>query len=303
MKICAVIPCYKVNNKIISELKKNYKLFDLFIVVDDCCPNKIGSEIKKKFKRKNKVKVIFNNKNLGVGGSVKKGIYYAIKKNIDIIVKIDGDCQMRFDDVKKIKKYFNNFTFIKGNRFLNIKKVLKMPYHRNLGNRIISIIFKILSNRWDIEDPLNGYIAFNRKLIKKINFDKIANDYFFETNLLFQLSEKKIPIKHFSNHVIYRDDILSSFNPLSELFNFSKKMFQYYFKRLSRIYLNVSNLNFNTFLLMFILFIFTKFGYEIILNLMGFKIIIDYKSLKIGIFLLPIFYLIDFFKMKINNNK
>ncbi len=299
MKICAVIPCYKVNNKIISELKKNYQLFDLFIVIDDCCPNKIGRKIKKQFKRKDKVKVIFNVKNLGVGGSVKKGINYAMKKNIDIIVKIDGDCQTKFEDIKKIRQYFKKFSIIKGNRFLNIKKVFKMPFHRNLGNRIISIIFKFLSNRWDIEDPLNGYIALNKKLIKKIDFSKIANDYFFETNLLFHLSEKKIPVKHFSNHVIYRDDILSSFNPLTELFNFSKKMFQYYFSRLSRLYFNLARINLNSFLLMFIIFILVKFAYEITLYLIGINIIMNYESLKIAIFLLPMFYLIDFFKMKI----
>ena len=240
---------------------------------------------------------------MGVGGSVKKGINYAMKNNIDIIVKIDGDCQTKFEDIKKIRQYLKKFSIIKGNRFLNIKKVLKMPFHRNLGNRIISIIFKVLSNRWDIEDPLNGYIVLNKKLINKIDFSKIANDYFFETNLLFHLSEKKIPVKHFSNHVIYRDDILSSFNPLTELFNFSKKMFQYYFSRLSRIYLNISNITLNSFLLMFIIFIFAKFAYEIILSLIGLNIIIDYKILKIAIFLLPIFYLIDFFKMKIKNNK
>jgi len=299
MKICAVIPCFKVNNKIVSELKKNYQLFDLFIVIDDCCPNKIGRKIKKQFNGKDKVKVIFNHKNLGVGGSVKKGIDYAMKKNVDVVVKIDGDCQTRFDDIKKIRQYFDKFSFIKGNRFLNTKKVLKMPYHRNLGNRIISIIFKILSNRWDIEDPLNGYIVLNKKIINKIDFGKIANDYFFETNLLFHLSEKKIPIKHFSNHVIYRDDILSSFNPLTELFNFSKKMFQYYFSRLSRLYFNLANINLNSLLIMSIVFILAKFGYEIILYFIGLNTIIDYESLKIVICLLPIFYLIDFFKMKI----
>lgn len=299
MKICAVIPCFKVNNKIVSELKKNYQLFDLFIVIDDCCPNKIGRKIKKQFNGKDKVKVIFNHKNLGVGGSVKKGIDYAMKKNVDVVVKIDGDCQTRFDDIKKIRQYFDKFSFIKGNRFLNTKKVLKMPYHRNLGNRIISIIFKILSNRWDIEDPLNGYIVLNKKIINKIDFGKIANDYFFETNLLFHLSEKKIPIKHFSNHVIYRDDILSSFNPLTELFNFSKKMFQYYLSRLSRLYFNLANINLNSLLIMSIVFILAKFGYEIILYFIGLNTIIDYESLKIAICLLPIFYLIDFFKMKI----
>tara|TARA_A100001015_G_C14879441_1_gene667768 strand:+ start:150 stop:1061 length:912 start_codon:yes stop_codon:yes gene_type:complete len=300
MKICAVIPCYKVSNKIISELKKNYQLFDLFIVVDDCCPNKIGSEIKKKFKRKNKVKVIFNNKNLGVGGSVKKGIYYAIKKNIDIIVKIDGDCQTKFQDIKKIKKFLiKDFEFVKGNRFLKSSKVNQMPLHRNFGNRIISIIFKLLSNRWDIDDPLNGYIAFNKKLVKKINFKKIANDYFFETNLLFEIAQNRIPIKHFSNYVTYRDDILSSFNPLTELLNFSIKMFAYFFKRLSENYLNLERFNINTFLLVIIIFTLSKFGYDSFISFLNKSEIVDYISLKIGLLIFPAFYFIDYFNIKI----
>ena len=127
---------------------------------------------------------------MGVGGSVKKGINYAMKNNIDIIVKIDGDCQTKFEDIKKIRQYLKKFSIIKGNRFLNIKKVLKMPFHRNLGNRIISIIFKVLSNRWDIEDPLNGYIVLNKKLINKIDFSKIANDYFFEKFVISSIRKK-----------------------------------------------------------------------------------------------------------------
>ena len=50
---------------------------------------------------------------------------------------------------------------------------------------------------------------------------------------------------------------------------------------------------------MFIIFIFAKFVYEIVLSLIGLHIIIDYKSLKIAIFLLPIFYLIDYLNTKI----
>ncbi len=300
MKICAVIPCYNVSDKIIFELKKNYKDLDNFIVVDDCCPNKIGKKISKEFKNKKKIKVIFNKKNIGVGGSVKRGIDYALKLNIDIIVKIDGDCQTKFEDIKNIKNFLiKDFEFVKGNRFLNPKKVFQMPLHRNLGNKIISIIFKLLSNRWDIEDPLNGYIAFNKKLLKKINFNNIADDYFFETNLLFKIAENKIPVKHFSNFVTYRNDILSSFNPLTELFNFSIKMFGYFFQRLSRTYLDLNKINFNSFIVLFLLFIVSKFSYDVVLNFFDTNKIIDYQILKIGLFMFPVFYFIDYFNTKI----
>ena len=174
-----------------------------------------------------------------------------------------------------------------------------MPLHRNLGNKLISIIFKFLSNRWDIEDPLNGYIAFNKKLLKKINFKNIADDYFFETNLLFRIAEKKIPVKHFSNFVTYRNDILSSFNPLSELFNFSIKMFTYFFQRISRNYFDLKKINLNSFVMLSLLFIVTKFCYEVVLNFFDIQRVIDYQSLKIALLIFPVFYWIDYFNTKI----
>ena len=52
-KICIVIPCYNVKEKIISVLKKiDYKMVDKVIIVDDCCPEKKWSICKKKFKKK-----------------------------------------------------------------------------------------------------------------------------------------------------------------------------------------------------------------------------------------------------------
>ena len=52
-KICIVIPCYNVKEKIISVLKKiDYKMVDKVIIVDDCCPEKSGQFVKKNFKKK-----------------------------------------------------------------------------------------------------------------------------------------------------------------------------------------------------------------------------------------------------------
>jgi dolichol-phosphate mannosyltransferase len=47
----------------------------------------------KKIKNK-KIIVMFNNKNLGVGGATIKGYRIAIKLNAKMIIKMDGDDQM-----------------------------------------------------------------------------------------------------------------------------------------------------------------------------------------------------------------
>ena len=77
----------------------------------------------------NKVHVIFNSKNLGVGGSTKKGFEWLLEQNCDVIFKMDADYQMFPEDIPKmcapiIKK---ECDATKGNRFTNIDKLFQMP--------------------------------------------------------------------------------------------------------------------------------------------------------------------------------
>ena len=109
-KTVVVIPCFKVKKKILHVVKKCIKYFDYIICVDDCCPENSGNYIKRKFKKIKKVKVIFNNKNLGVGGAVKVGYKYILNKNFKYIIKIDGDGQM------DPKEYYNLVEPIKSKR-------------------------------------------------------------------------------------------------------------------------------------------------------------------------------------------
>ena len=57
-----------------------FKCFDYIVCVDDCCPEKVALFVYNKFNSNNKIKVIFHNKNKGVGGAVKTGYKFLLKK-------------------------------------------------------------------------------------------------------------------------------------------------------------------------------------------------------------------------------
>ena len=49
VKVCVVIPCYKVRNLVEKVIQKiDLKLVNTIIVVDDCCPENTYSYLKKK---------------------------------------------------------------------------------------------------------------------------------------------------------------------------------------------------------------------------------------------------------------
>ncbi len=81
--IAVVIPCYNVAGKIETVINKLPECVDHVIVVDDKCPQESGKFVEEKYKSNKKIHVVFNEKNLGVGGAVKKGCLYCLEKKYD----------------------------------------------------------------------------------------------------------------------------------------------------------------------------------------------------------------------------
>lgn len=203
-KIAVVIPCFKVKKHILDVIKGIGPEVDVIYVIDDCCPENSGNFVIENIKDP-RVNVLFQEKNTGVGGAVIRGYQAAIKDNIDIIVKIDGDGQMNSSLINKFVHplIHNSYSYSKGNRFFDISNLKGMPKLRLFGNAMLSFINKLSSGYWDIVDPTNGFTAINLKTLKKLPLDKISNDYFFESDMLFRLSllnSKVVDISIASNY-------------------------------------------------------------------------------------------------------
>ncbi len=229
-KISVIVPCYKGSKTIFKVIKKIPTYVSKIYIVDDKCPEKTGYIVKKKFKNNNKIKVIFKNKNSGVGSAMKEGYYRSIRDKMDISVKIDSDGQM---DPGLIKYFINplinqNYDYTKGNRFGSLKNLFLMPLKRTLGNIFFSLLAKITTKNFDIFDFHNGYIAIKNTALKKINYKSLDNTYFFETHLLYKLKKKKLKIKQINMSPVYHNE-KSSLKEFKIGFMFLKKHIKLFF--------------------------------------------------------------------------
>ena len=193
--IGVVIPCYlggEITLKLITEI---VLYANKIVLVDDRCPLKTGEKILKS-KLRDKVHVIFNSKNLGVGGSTKKGFQWLIEQNCNIILKMDADFQMYPSDIPRMCEPIitKQYDATKGTRFLDVDNLLKMPKIRLFGNTFLNYLSKFSTGYWEISDPTNGFLAFNLESLKKIDLNKTDNRFFFETDILFRCSIKNINI-------------------------------------------------------------------------------------------------------------
>ncbi|MBN1456381.1 MAG: glycosyltransferase family 2 protein [Sedimentisphaerales bacterium] len=188
IKKAVVIPAYKVISTVTKVVNSIPEFIDFIIVVDDKCPE--GSGKKAESLDNPRVTVIYHDKNKGVGAAVKSGYQKAMELGCEVVVKIDGDGQMDPEYMENLIKplLLDQADYTKGNRFVDFKALRAMPKARLIGNNMLSFLEKIFSGYWDIMDPTNGYTAIHKRVLGKLDLNKIADRFFFESDMLFNLN-------------------------------------------------------------------------------------------------------------------
>ena len=237
--VAVVLPCYKVREHILDVISRIGSEVAHIYVVDDCCPDQSGTYVEENCTDP-RVRLVFNQVNLGVGGAVMAGYREAIKDGADIIVKIDGDGQM--DPALLPKIIFpllkGKADYAKGNRFYDLAHIRRMPTVRLIGNAGLSLISKLSTGYWQTFDPTNGYTAIDARVADHLPFDRISQRYFFETDMLFRLNTLRAVVADVPMDACYGEEVsnLKIKDIIGEFFsknmrNFFKRIFYNYFLR------------------------------------------------------------------------
>lgn len=238
-RISVIIPAYKVKDHILQVIGGIGSEVSRIYVVDDCCPDDSGEFVRRNCSD-NRVSIIRNEMNFGVGGAVMAGYRAAIADGADVIVKVDGDGQM---DPSLILNFITPILageadYTKGNRFFDLEEIRVMPKVRLFGNAALSFMTKLSSGYWDLFDPTNGYTAIHADVARHLPFSKISNRYFFETDMLFRLSTLRAVVIDIPMDAKYCDEVsnLKVSMVLGEFLvkhvrNFLKRIFYNYYLR------------------------------------------------------------------------
>lgn len=186
-KKAVVVPAYKVSATIKDVVSSMPAVIDHVIVVDDKCPENSGAIAEQL--GIDRVTVIYHAQNKGVGGAVISGYRKAMELGCEIMVKMDGDGQMAPAYVESLIAPLeaDEADYSKGNRFVDFQALRKMPKIRLIGNNVLSFWVKVFSGYWNIMDPTNGYTAIHVRALKKLRLERIAQRFFFESDMLLNL--------------------------------------------------------------------------------------------------------------------
>ena len=218
-RVTVVIPAYNVRKQILTTLAGIPDLVDNIIVVDDASSDGTSQVLADVLD--SRLMRFTHETNQGVGGAVVTGFRGALAQKAELIVKMDADGQM---DPKYIPALLEPIVagacgYTKGNRFLSTEELRSMPWLRLVGAFCLTFLCKLASGYWHVFDPVNGYVAIDVNVLRKLPLNHLARRYFFETDLLIHLNVFRVRIKDVPIPPRYGDE-QSSMRLLTVLFTF-----------------------------------------------------------------------------------
>jgi hypothetical protein len=229
------IPVFNNQKQIINVLEDlkslELKSFQTILFIDNNSKDLTFDIIKKEtFNYKFKTQLIKNKKNIGLGGSFKIAINYALNNNFDYMFHYHGNNMNSINDLLRILKIakYKNFDFYFGSRFEKGSKIINYFFFKKIGNLLFNLLYSIFLKKkiTDLGGPINVYKISN---FKDKLFENFSNDLTFQYYLLlyavfFKKKYKFFPINIKINHK-------SNVVPMAHIFSMIKILVRFVFKR------------------------------------------------------------------------
>lgn len=163
VKKIVIIPAYNESASIVNTIKdieENSEGFDYIIINDRSTDNTLD------ICRKNKLNVLDLPLNLGIGGAVQTGYWYAYENGYDIAVQFDGDGQHDAKYLNQMADYLieNKLDMVIGSRFIT-NEGFQSSGARRLGIKYFTFLIQLLTGK-KITDPTSGYRMCSKEVIK-----------------------------------------------------------------------------------------------------------------------------------------
>ena len=166
----AIVPAYNEEGmvgRVVRDIRRHAPDFDV-VVVDDGSLDGTAAVAEEQG-----AVVLRQPFNLGIGGAMQAGYKYALHRDYDLAVQVDGDGQHKPEYLPAMVEALSTgdeADLVYGSRFLG-DPGYKVPFMRKLGNRIFGITLSVIC-RQKITDPTSGFRMVNRNGI-----ELFARDY------------------------------------------------------------------------------------------------------------------------------
>ena len=110
----------------------------------------------------------------GLGPAYVHGFKWALEQNYDFVFEMDADFSHNPNDLEKLYEacHFGGADLAIGSRYVTGVNVVNWPLNRVLMSYFASVYVRLVTGM-KIHDATAGFICYKRKVLEKINLDKI----------------------------------------------------------------------------------------------------------------------------------
>ncbi|MGD0021421.1 MAG: glycosyltransferase family 2 protein [Smithellaceae bacterium] len=194
----------------------------------------IPSEIANANPEADRIILINNLKNGGVGAAIARGYKWCLDNRIDCTAVMAGDGQMDPAELESICLPVINeeIDYVKGNRLIHGGARLIIPKTRHLGNAVLSILTKIASGYWHVSDTQTGYTAISLAALSAIKLHDIYKNFGMPNDMLVKLNIAFCSLKEVKIKPVYNIGESSKMKVAIVIPRISWLLFKSFFKRL-----------------------------------------------------------------------
>ncbi|HET9886362.1 MAG TPA: glycosyltransferase family 2 protein [bacterium] len=161
MKVLAIVPAFNEADSVAAVVAEILSLgsVDVLVVNDGSTDETVA------IARRAGARVLNLPFNLGIGGAVQAGYLYAMRKDYDVAVQVDGDGQHDATEIPKLLEALSkeNADLVLGSRALGPPSY-RVPPSRRVGMRIFSATVSMIT-RQQLLDTTSGFRAAGKEAI------------------------------------------------------------------------------------------------------------------------------------------
>lgn len=199
----------------------------------------VPSEVVNEHPDTDRIILINNLKNGGVGAGIARGYKWCKDHAIDCTAVMAGDGQMDPNELESIclPVIDEGIDYVKGNRLIHRSAWLVIPKVRFFGNSILSILTKLASGYWRVSDTQTGYTAIGLRAMQAIKLHKIYRSYGMPNDMLVKLNIAQCTLREVEIKPVYRVGEQSKMKVMKVIPRVSRLLIKSFFIRLWRKYL------------------------------------------------------------------
>ena len=157
-----------------------------------------------------RITILRNPENQRYGGNQKLGYRYAIDNGFDIVALVHGDGQYAPEKLPDLIEPFikGEADAVFGSRMMRKSDALAggMPLYKWIGNQVLTTFENFVLGT-NLSEFHSGYRLYSVEALKKLPFERNANDFHFDTDIIIQLHFAGMRIVELPIPTFYGDEI------------------------------------------------------------------------------------------------